>query len=70
MIRSWSACSRRQVHNLDAVKQQLWLLEMETPCAVGDEVAAAGGGAALGRVTSYVDTPDSGCSLGQPLSLL
>jgi len=44
------------VHNLNAVKQQLWGLEMEAPCAVGDAVQAPDG-TKLGRVTSYIDTP-------------
>lgn len=44
------------MHNLNAVKQQLWGLEMEAPCAVGDAVTAADG-SPLGRVTSYIDTP-------------
>lgn len=48
-----------QVHNLSAVKQQLWGLEMAAPCVVGDQVqSAAPDGGVLGRVTSYIDTPD------------
>ena len=49
-----------QVHNLGAVKQQLWGLDLEAPCAVGDEVVAeesAAGSRPLGRITSFVDTP-------------
>jgi len=46
-----------QVHNLNAVKQQLWGLDMEAPCAVGDEVLNASEGRKLGVVTSYADTP-------------
>lgn len=48
------------MHNLAAVKQQLWGLELEAPCAVGDEVvgaAADGSSMPLGKVTSYIDTP-------------
>lgn len=45
-----------QVHNLNAVKQQLWALDMEAPCAVGDAVEAPDG-MKLGKVTSYIDTP-------------
>lgn len=45
-----------QVHNLNAVKQQLWGLEMEAPCLVGDTVEAPDG-TKLGKVTSYIDTP-------------
>jgi hypothetical protein len=49
------------VHNLGAVKQQLWGLEMEAPCAVGEQVLGAAadgsGNVPLGRVTSYIDTP-------------
>lgn len=44
------------MHNLNAVKQQLWALDMEAPCAVGDAVAAPDG-MKLGKVTSYIDTP-------------
>ncbi|KAI3429808.1 hypothetical protein D9Q98_010121 [Chlorella vulgaris] len=48
-----------KVHNLSAVKQQLWGLEMAAPCVVGDQVqSAAPDGGVLGRVTSYIDTPD------------
>lgn len=50
-----------QVHNLNAVKQQLWGLDMEAPCLVGDAVEAPDG-TKLGKVTSYIDTP-SGASL-------
>lgn len=46
-----------KVHNLNAVKQQLWGLDMEAPCAVGDEVLSASEGRKLGVVTSYADTP-------------
>ncbi|PSC70551.1 Aminomethyltransferase folate-binding domain-containing isoform B [Micractinium conductrix] len=45
-----------KVHNLDAVRQQLWGLEMEAPCVVGDPVLAADG-RQLGAITSYIDTP-------------
>ncbi|PRW61168.1 glycine cleavage system T [Chlorella sorokiniana] len=45
-----------KVHNLSAVKQQLWGLEMEAPCTVGDTVEAPDG-TKLGKVTSYIDTP-------------
>jgi hypothetical protein len=48
-----------QVHNRDAVRQELWGLALEAPCSVGDDVMAVGGeGKRLGTVTSYVDTPD------------
>lgn len=54
--------------NLNAVKQQLWGLDMASPCKVGDAVTAAADGAVLGTVTSYVDTPSGarvgGCLLG------
>ena len=49
-----------QVHNLDAVRQQLWGLEMEAPCVVGDPVLAADG-RQLGAITSYIDTPSGAC---------
>ncbi|KAI7836281.1 hypothetical protein COHA_009869 [Chlorella ohadii] len=53
----WRALTSQEgVHNLNAVKQQLWGLDMEAPCVVGDAVAAPDG-TKLGRVTSYIDTP-------------
>lgn len=40
-----------KVHNKNAVKQELWGLELSASCAVGDEVFDAEG-AKLGAVTS------------------
>ncbi|GAB4818080.1 hypothetical protein N2152v2_005126 [Parachlorella kessleri] len=44
-----------KVHQRDAVKQQLWGLELEAKGPVGSTVSA--GGKVLGKVTSYVELP-------------
>ena len=48
------------MHNLDAVKQELWGLEMASPCSPGDKVTAADEGdkKPLGAVTSVTSTAD------------
>lgn len=43
--------------NLDAVKQQLWGLELEGPATPGSDITDQGG-ARLGRVTSATTTPE------------
>eukprot|EP00192_Tetraselmis_astigmatica_P005817 CAMPEP_0117671772 /NCGR_PEP_ID=MMETSP0804-20121206/13530_1 /TAXON_ID=1074897 /ORGANISM="Tetraselmis astigmatica, Strain CCMP880" /LENGTH=452 /DNA_ID=CAMNT_0005480291 /DNA_START=414 /DNA_END=1773 /DNA_ORIENTATION=+ len=51
-----------KVHNLDAVKQQLWGLEMATRCAPGDIVTDADGNK-LGTVTSVTTRVDNGTTV-------
>ena len=50
-----------KVHNLSAVKQQLWGLDMESPCKVGDAVLDARSKAALITASGHGCARGAGC---------
>eukprot|EP00951_Prasinocladus_malaysianus_P027421 scaffold245971_cov32-Prasinocladus_malaysianus.AAC.1 len=52
-----------KVHNLGAVKQQLWGLQLKTACEVDDEVQDSDG-TKLGKVTSVSTAAD-----GSPIAM-